>query len=207
MGSSFATEHPVPAKAPDALSTVPPTGNLGNSMNRLQTRRNFLVAAPCAVAAALPLTDSLLHAAPLPAEGQEPTPNEHPFKEFSAADIAGVVQSLQAAPGSKPLIGGKGVALSAFIMVEVKKTAPEFEYHEHRDHLVQILEGNTRFEVGGTPKNPHQTGPGEWLAPDSEGFTTYELKKGDMLSLPRMTPHKRITEDSVSFILIHGTTT
>jgi hypothetical protein len=51
------------------------------------------------------------------------------------------------------------------------------------------------------------TGPGEWLTPDSEGFTAVEMKKGDILSVPRMTPHKRITEESVSLLQINGLTT
>jgi mannose-6-phosphate isomerase-like protein (cupin superfamily) len=32
------------------------------------------------------------------------------------------------------------------------------------------------------------------------------LKKGDMLVVPRMMPHKRITEESVTLLLINATT-
>jgi mannose-6-phosphate isomerase-like protein (cupin superfamily) len=56
--------------------------------------------------------------------------------------------------------------------------------------------------VGGVPKNGHNTKPGEWLAPSSEGSKSILMGKGDMLVLPRGTPHKRSTEDSVTLILI-----
>ncbi len=91
------------------------------------------------------------------------------------------------------------------LTTEVKKSAAEFEYHEGRDHIVQVLEGSTVYEVGGRPLRPRNTKPAEWLAPASEGSTTLILQKGDMLVIPRGTPHKRSTENSVTFILISTT--
>jgi mannose-6-phosphate isomerase-like protein (cupin superfamily) len=88
------------------------------------------------------------------------------------------------------------------LTAEMAKSPKEFEWHEGRDHIVQILDGSTVYEVGGTPKGGHSKGPGEWLAPVSEGAATFTLKKGDMLVIPRGTPHKRSTAESVSLILI-----
>jgi len=59
--------------------------------------------------------------------------------------------------------------------------------------------------VGGTPKNARNIRPGEWLAPTSEGASSITLHKGDMLVIPRGTPHKRITETSVALMLIATT--
>jgi ribosomal protein L16 Arg81 hydroxylase len=58
------------------------------------------------------------------------------------------------------------------------------------------------YQVGGTPKNGRNIRPGEWLAPESEGATTLTLKKGDMLIIPRNTPHKRSTEGTVTLTLV-----
>jgi len=88
------------------------------------------------------------------------------------------------------------------LTVETAKRAPEFEYHDGRDHVLYLLAGPTVYQVGGTPKGAHSTRPGEWLAPESEGAVTYKLKKGDMLVLPRGTPHKRLTEGSVTLLLV-----
>jgi quercetin dioxygenase-like cupin family protein len=85
---------------------------------------------------------------------------------------------------------------------EVHKSAAEFEWHEGRDHIVQIIDGSTLYEVGGTPKGGRNTKPGEWLAPTSTGSKSILLGKGDILVLPRGTPHKRSTEDAVTFYLI-----
>ena len=172
-------------------------------MANVQTRRNFLWTAPLAAAVALPvlpLTDTLLHAqAPAAEPGEAAT-----FQVFTAEAIEGLMNSLEVSHGSKDLVTGK-VGVSMTISAENNKVAKEFEYHQHRDHVFQILEGMTRYELGGTPKNPRQIRPGEWLAPDSEGCKVITLKKGDMLVVPRMTPHKRITEESVTLLLINAT--
>ena len=95
-----------------------------------------------------------------------------------------------------------GETVAVVLTVEKAKSAKEFEWHEGRDHIVQIVDGTTVYEIGGTPKNGRNTKAGEWLAPSSEGATKLTLKKGDMLTIPRGTPHKRSTEESVTFILI-----
>lgn len=172
-------------------------------MANVQTRRNFLWTAPLAAAVALPVltsTDTLLHAAPAdPEAGQDAT-----FKVFPAATLEGMVKSLEEAPAAKDLVTGK-VGVSITISAEEKKAAKEFEYHQHRDHVFQVLDGSTQYELGGTPKNARQIKPGEWLAPESDGHTTITLNKGDMLVVPRMTPHKRTTEGTVSLLLINAT--
>jgi mannose-6-phosphate isomerase-like protein (cupin superfamily) len=85
---------------------------------------------------------------------------------------------------------------------ETNKSAKEFEYHAKRDHVFQVLDGETKYLLGGTPKSPREIKPGEFLAPDCDGYKTVILKKGDYLLVPRMTPHRRITEGSVSLLLI-----
>jgi mannose-6-phosphate isomerase-like protein (cupin superfamily) len=175
---------------------------LNFAMANEQSRRNFLRTAPLAAAIALPLTDSLLHAQAPPAEPVAPVP----FQLFPAQTIASMVATLESAPGNNDIVTAKPLAISMTVTAEEKKSAKEFEFHQHRDHVFQILDGTTTYELGGTPKNAHQTKPGEWLAPESEGAQTVTLKKGDMLTVPRMTPHKRTTEGKVSFLLINATT-
>jgi mannose-6-phosphate isomerase-like protein (cupin superfamily) len=103
------------------------------------------------------------------------------------------------------LFQSKALPFAVTLTTETKKSATEFEYHEGRDHVIQIVEGTTLYEVGGTPKNARNVKPGEWLAPISEGSTAITMKKGDMLILPRGTPHKRSTEGSVTLTLIATT--
>ena len=170
-------------------------------MSTDQTRRNFLRTAPLVAAVSLPLTEKLLFASVAESNGvQAATPE--PFQLFTSGKLTDAMKTLQAQPGNDNLFASKAPPLTIVMTTEEKKSGKEFEYHEGRDHIFQILEGTTVYELGGTPKDARNTKPGEWLAPASEGATSLTLHKGDMLVIPRGTPHKRSTETSVTFILI-----
>ncbi len=161
------------------------------------TRRNFLRTASVAATAGLTLADSRLFAATAADQNTE-TPGT--FQLFSAATLQDDVKALEAAPGTKNLVDGK--IFTVVVTAETAKSAKEFEWHEGRDHILHILDGTTVYEVGGKPKNGRNIKPGEWLAPEAEGATTLTLKKGDMLTIPRGTLHKRSTADTVTLMLI-----
>jgi quercetin dioxygenase-like cupin family protein len=165
-------------------------------MVKAQSRRRFLQSAPLAAAAALTLADQTISA-------QSTTPV--PFQLIPAGKLADAMHSLQTTPGNDSLFDIATLPFTVVLTVEEKKAAKEFEYHEGRDHILQVLEGTTLYEVGGTAQSPHNTKPSEWLAPASTGATKLTLQKGDMLVIPRNTPHKRTTETSVTFILISTT--
>jgi len=164
-------------------------------MAKDQSRRNFLRTAPLA-AASLPLVDKLAFGE---SAGQGSTPE--PFQLLPAEKLVDATRTLMAKPGNDNLFTSKTLPFSIVMTVEEKKSGAEFEYHEGRDHIFHIVEGSTSYQLGGTPKNPRNTKPGEWLAPTSEGATTVTLHKGDVLIIPRGTPHKRSTETSVTFTL------
>src|ERR1700733_6261180 len=167
-------------------------------------RREFLRAAPMAAAAGIALANSSFLAplaagqtatAPGSAAASMPT-----FQVFTAQEIQVDEKALEASPGNNNLIQGKNFAV--VLTVETAKSAKEFEWHEGRDHILQVLDGSTVYEVGGTPKGAHSEAAGEWHAPEAQGATTLTLNKGDMLVIPRGTPHKRSTAGTVTFTLI-----
>lgn len=166
-------------------------------MANIKTRRNFLLTAPIAAAVASPFADTMIRAST--AAGQAGTAPV-PFQLFTAAEMASALSAVQANHGTKNLLTSPGTLM--IINEETKKAGKEFEWHETRDHVFQVLDGETKYELGGTPKGAHQTKPGEWLAPESEGSKAVILKKGDYLFVPRNTPHKRTTDGSVSLLLI-----
>ena len=123
------------------------------------------------------------------------------FQVFTAQEIRDDIKALQAKPGNKSLVDSKPFTM--VLTTETAKSAKEFEWHEGRDHIFQIIEGTTTYQLGGTPKGAHNNkAPGEWLAPESEGATTITLNQGDFLIVPRGTPHKRSTAGTVTFLLI-----
>jgi quercetin dioxygenase-like cupin family protein len=169
-------------------------------MVKPQSRRNFLRSARLAAAAGFCLAESSL---PALAAAQSTTPV--PFQLFSAAKLANAMKDLQAKPGNNNLFDNPALPFTVVLTTETTKSAKEFEWHEGRDHIFHILEGTTTYELGGAPQGAHNTKPGEWLAPASQGATTVTLHKGDMLLIPRGTPHKRSTAASVTFYLISTT--
>lgn len=159
-------------------------------------RRWFLRSAPVAAAAGFALADASLFSTSASAQGAA-APS---FQLFSAATLGDDIKALDAAPGNNNLINDKTFVM--MLTTEKAKSAPEFEWHEGRDHVFHIIDGSTVYELGGTPKGAHNTKPGEWLAPESDGATTVTLNKGDLLVVRRGTPHRRKTADSVTLLLV-----
>jgi quercetin dioxygenase-like cupin family protein len=171
-------------------------------MAKNTSRRNFLRTAPVAAAASIALTDKLLFAAqaPAPAPGAAATP----FQVFTAQQLADDAKALAAKGGNNNLVAAASAGFTCAIVMttEIAKSATDFEQHEGRDHILQIIDGSTLYEVGGTLKNARTTRPGEQLAPAADGATKVTLNKGDMLTIPRGTPHRRSTTGSVTFYLL-----
>ena len=142
-------------------------------------------------------------AAAAPSPGADVAAAAAPFKLFTAKDLDADEKALQAKPGNNNLLlQSAGFPCAIVMTTEVHASAKEFEWHEGRDHILQIIDGSTLYEVGGTPTGAHVMGPGEWHATGSVGSKSILMGKGDMLVLPRGTPHRRSTEDSVTLILI-----
>ena len=162
-------------------------------------RREFLRAAPLAAAAGITLANSSFLA---PMASGQGAANAGPagFQLFRAQEIQDDAKALVASPGNNNLVQGKN--FTVVLTVETAKSAKEFEWHEGHDHILLVLDGETVYQVGGTPKGAHSIGSGEWHAPEAEGATTLTLEKGDMLVIPRGTLHKRSTAGTVTFTLI-----
>jgi len=117
----------------------------------------------------------------------------------SAEEIEDDIRALLVKPGSKKLYGDVNFAID--LTVEKNTAAEEFEWHEYRDHIIHILDGETDYELGGTPQGAYSPRDGEGLAPSSEGATKVTLKKNAILIIRRGTPHRRTTPRSVTFTL------
>jgi len=174
-------------------------------MLKPSSRRAFIQTVPLA-AASLALAEPSADAkTPSAVADTAPAAAPVPFQLLTADQIAAATKELQAKPGNDNLFLNEALPFTVVLTTEPTKAAKEFEWHEGRDHVVQVLDGTTVYEIGGKPQNARNTKPSEWLAPASVGATTLTLHKGDMLVIPRGTPHKRTTADSVTFYLISTT--
>jgi len=170
---------------------------MANPLVENSSRRNFICTAPVLAAAGLVLADGSFFPS---AATAQPAASAGSFQLFTNDALEADIKALAASPGNNNLVTGKNFTVA--LTVETAKSAKEFEWHEGRDHVLQILDGTTIVDVGGTPKGAHSSRPGEWNAPKSVGSTALTLNKGDMLIIPRNTPHKRSTSGTVTLILI-----
>jgi quercetin dioxygenase-like cupin family protein len=165
-------------------------------------RRAFLVSASAAAVGLLAADETPVLAQAAAQNGAQAggAAGQAIFQLITAETILQDVKALQSAPGNNNLVTQN--AFSVVLTTETAHSAKEFEWHEGRDHILQVIDGTTVYELGGTPKDAHSPKPGEWLAPAAEAAATLTLHKGDMLIIPRGTPHKRSTAGSVTFTLI-----
>lgn len=176
---------------------------MGKEGLKKPNRRAFLMSASVAAAAGLVLADTAtVFAQAGPQSGTQSGTTTAPasFQVITAETIQNDVKALQSAPGNNNLVTQS--AFSVVLTTETAHSAKEFEWHEGRDHILQVIDGTTVYELGGTPRDAHSTKSGEWLAPASDGAAIVTLHKGDMLIIPRGMPHKRSTAASVTFTLI-----
>ena len=164
------------------------------------TRRKFLCMASSA-AGGLTFTDDSLFAANAEDKSREGEPPAA-FELVTAQVLRDYMKCLHQKPGSTNLMNSRTSLFTAILTVERGYSEEEFEWHENHDHLFQIIDGATIYEIGGSPRNARRTEPGEWRAPDSKGAIAVPLTKGDMLLIPRGTPHRQKTLEMVTFMLI-----
>jgi mannose-6-phosphate isomerase-like protein (cupin superfamily) len=173
-------------------------------MPRSHSRRTFLRATSAAAAAAgLPIAS---HGTPAAAEAQ--VFRHEPSQVLTAERMNAARRALAVKPGKKndDAIFGKDIMpFTVALTMESNTFDTQFEYHEDRDHLFQILDGETVMEIDGTPRGGHSEQAGQWHSATAEGTTVHTLRKGDMLLIPRGAPHKRSTATSVTFMLISVT--
>ncbi len=65
----------------------------------------------------------------------------------------------------------------------------EVEVHAVDTDLIYVISGTATFVTGGTPVEPRNTAPNEVRAKASQGGKPYHLAKGDVIIVPKGTPH------------------
>jgi lysophospholipase L1-like esterase/mannose-6-phosphate isomerase-like protein (cupin superfamily) len=124
---------------------------------------------------------------------RKPVKPIRPFVVMPAQTLADVQQKLQ--PGNKveELIGGEGMELRVAIQHEKDTSAATAEIHDASDDVYYVLEGSATLTLGGTLETPKEIEPGEWRGPQITGGQKVVINKGDLVIVPRGTPHHRST--------------
>jgi mannose-6-phosphate isomerase-like protein (cupin superfamily) len=91
------------------------------------------------------------------------------------------------------LIGGEGMQLRVAVQHDKDKPPAAAELHDNSDDVYYVLDGTATLTLGGKLDAPKETDPGEWRAPKIVGGQQIEISKGDLIIVPRGTPHQRST--------------
>ena len=138
------------------------------------------------------------------AQARVPSSPARPFVVMTAQTLAEVERKLHPATNKgEELIGGEGMELRVVIQHENNQPPASAEIHDASDDVYYVLEGTATLTLGGRLEAPKEIEPGEWRGPRIEGGRNFDVKKGDLVIVPRGTPHMRSTAGKdFSMILI-----
>ncbi|MDX6692546.1 MAG: hypothetical protein QOF02_149 [Blastocatellia bacterium] len=135
--------------------------------------------------------------------GREPTSATRPFVVLTAQPLSELEQRLRSDNKVEELIGGEGMQLRVAVQHDKHREGAAAELHDASDDVYYVLEGTASLTLGGKLDAPREVEPGEWRSPRITGGQTFTLAKGDLIVVPRGTPHQRSTAGKgFSMILI-----
>ena len=126
---------------------------------------------------------------------RKPTEATRPVVVMSAQSLDDLNRKLQPGNKTEELIDSAGMQLRVAVQHETNKTGAAAELHDASDDVYYVLEGGATLVLGGRLDSPREAEPGEWRSPRIIDGKTYEIKKGDLVVVPRGTPHQRSTQN------------
>lgn len=136
------------------------------------------------------------------AQTREPAKPIRPFVVKTKQSVADLEKSLRGENKVTDLTGGAGTQLRVAVQHDAKKDSALAESHDESDDVYYVLEGSAQLILGGQLENPKEQSPGEWRSEKITGGETFTIKKGDLIIVPRGTPHRRVNTKGKTFSLI-----
>ena len=116
-----------------------------------------------------------------------------PYVVTPARSITDIQKELGSANKAQDIMGGAGLEVRVAIQHEKNSSAANAEVHDASDDVYYVLEGSATLTLGGTLETPKEIEPGEWRGPKIVDGEKVEITKGDLVVVPRGTPHHRST--------------
>ncbi len=133
---------------------------------------------------------------------RQPSTPIRPFTVKTKQSVADLEKSLSGENKAEDLIGGEGMQLRVAVQHDERKDSADAELHDASDDVYYVLEGSAQLTLGGKLENPREASLGEWKSAKIIGGQTFTIKKGDLIIVPRGTPHQRINSKGKTFSLI-----
>jgi mannose-6-phosphate isomerase-like protein (cupin superfamily) len=126
---------------------------------------------------------------------RKPSTPIRPFVVTPAQTLTDLQKKVQPTNKVEELIGGAGMELRVAVQHEKNTVAANAEVHDASDDVYYVLDGSATLILGGTLDTPKEVEPGEWRGPKVIGGQKVEITKGDLIVVPRGTPHHRSTSN------------
>jgi mannose-6-phosphate isomerase-like protein (cupin superfamily) len=130
-----------------------------------------------------------------------PSNPTRPYTVLPAQSLSDLDHKLRTGNNFEDLIGGEGMQLRVAVQHDKSKPTATAELHDASDDVYYVLDGSATLTLGGRLDSPKEIEPGEWRGPSIIGGKTFQITKGDLIIVPRGTPHHRTGKD-FSLILI-----
>ena len=168
-------------------------------MNQTTLRRSKYVLAMLSLP--LVLATSVAGQTPETTTQRAPSNPTRPFVVMPAQSLADLERKLQPENKAEDLIGGQGMQTRVAVQHDKSRPTAAAELHDASDDVYYVLEGTATLTLGGKLEAPKEVEPGEWRSVNINGGQTFQITKGDLIVVPRGTPHQRTGKD-FSMILI-----
>ena len=139
------------------------------------------------------------------AQTRLPSTAKKPFVVKSKQDVADIQKVLEQKAGNtnEDIVAAAGEQTRIAIFHDSKRENDLNEVHDGSDDIYYVLKGTATLLLGGSLVDANEISPGEWRAKTATGGKSVTIKKGDLIFVPRGTPHQRtVTGKGFSMILI-----
>ena len=139
------------------------------------------------------------------AQAKKPSSPSKPFQIKYAKDVESITKELEKQSGNvnSDVVPAKGVQMRVAVFVDEKREGDQYEVHDTSDDIYYVLDGKATLVLGGELVDAAEISPGEWRSKTVSGGNPFEIKKGDLIVVPRGTVHQRtVTGNGFSMILI-----
>lgn len=134
---------------------------------------------------------------------KSPSSPARPFVVIPSQSLSDLERRLHPDNKTEEIIGGEGMQLRVAVQHEKDVVPAVGELHDGSDDVYYVLEGTATLTLGGKLEAPHEIQPGEWRGARIIGGRNVDIAKGDLVIVPRGTPHQRSTAGKdFSMILI-----
>ena len=124
---------------------------------------------------------------------RKPSEATRPVVVMPAQSLNDLKEKLKPGNKTEELIDSAGMELRVAVQHENNKTGAAAELHDASDDVYYVLEGSATLVLGGKLDAPKEVEPGEWRSAKIVDGKTFEITEGDLVVVPRGTPHQRST--------------